>query len=232
MPLSRAAAITNVSDAQCVSCHVYGSFNKNHPQFQFTAKKIADDTTLAFTHIRHVKDVIKREKLVDLERACLYCHNPQSDGKHFEPIDFDTHCGACHLTASVATPTLKIKNLDDPLTPGVETLESIRQRGGPGAAWTMNASPSAFQIKPGNRLVKSPVRHEDPWIMENLKMIRRALYPNRDFAELLKTSGKIPAQNRHAAATLMYQEAIQTLQDYATGLRAWPEPEVQPWLPS
>jgi hypothetical protein len=225
--LGREAAITNVTDAQCLSCHEFGSFNKNHPQFSFVAKKILDDSTLAFTHIRHVKEVVKREKLTDLERACLYCHNPQPSGKRFEPIDFDTHCSACHLTGSVATPALRIKSAEDSMSAGVETLESMRRRREPETAWAMNASVSDFQIKPGNRLVKSPVRHEDPWILENLRMLRRALYPDSGFADLLKTSGKIPAQNAAMASTAAYQEAVQQLQDYAMGLRGRPEPEVQ-----
>jgi hypothetical protein len=227
--LGRAAAITSVSDAQCVSCHVYGSFNKNHPQFQFAARKIADDTTLAFTHIRHVKEVVKREKLQDLERACLYCHNPQADGRRFAAIDFDTHCGACHLTGSIATPALKMKSADDPFSPGVETLDAVRRKGGPGITWAFNSNPNEFQIKPGNRMVKSPVRHQDPWILENLKMIRRTLYPsgNLGLADLLKASGKSPAQNGTVTSTAIYQEAIQALENYAAGLRGRPEPEVQ-----
>jgi hypothetical protein len=223
----RDAAVTNVPDSYCTSCHVYGSFNKNHPQFQFVTKKTPDDSTLAFTHIRHVKEVVKQQKLTDIERACLYCHNPQPDGKHFEPIEFDAHCGACHLTGNVATPTLKIKSAENLMEAGVETLEFIRSRRGPGTRWAFNTNPNEFQIKPGNRLVKSPVHHEDPWVLENLKSIRGALYPNAGFAELLKTSGQISAQNKKVLTTAIYQEAVQTLQDYAAGLRGRPEPEVQ-----
>jgi hypothetical protein len=223
----REARITEVPDSYCTQCHAYSSFNKNHPQFQFIAKKIADDSTLAFTHIRHVKEVVKREKLTDIEKACLYCHNPQPDGRHFEPIEFDTHCNACHLTGNVATPALKIKNADNWMEPGVETLEMIRNQRRPGAAWAFNTNPNEFQIKPGNRLVKSPVRHEDAWVLENLKMIQRRIHPNLGFAELLKTAGEISPHNKKAAAAVIYQEAIQTLQNYATGLRGRPEPEVQ-----
>ena len=223
----RNAFSTNVPDAYCTSCHVYGSFNKNHPQFQFVTKRIPDDSTLAFTHIKHVKEVVKREKLTDIERACLYCHNPQPDGRHFELIEFETHCNACHLTGTVATPVLKIKTADNLLEPGVETLEAIRSRRSPGTMWAFNTNPNEFQIKPGNRLMKSPVRHEEPWILENLKTIRRTLYPNLGLAELLKTAGETAMQNKQAAATPIYLEAIQSLQEQAAGLRGRPEPEVQ-----
>jgi len=223
----REAAVTNVPDSYCTSCHEFGSFNKNHPEFQFAAKKLADDSTLAFTHIKHVKEIVKREKLTDIERACLYCHNPQPDGRRFEMIDFDTHCSACHLTGAVGTPALKIKTAENILEPGVETLEAIRSRRGPNTAWAFNLNPNEFQIKPGNRLVKLPVHHEDPWILENLKSIQRALSPDRGFAELLKTAGENSAPGKKAASTEIYREAIQTLQNYAAGLRGRPEPEVQ-----
>lgn len=223
----REARVTQVPDSYCTPCHAYGSFNKNHPQFQFASQKLADDSTLAFTHVKHVKEVVKREKLTDIERACLYCHNPQPDGKHFAAIDFDTHCQACHLTGTVGTPTLKIKTAESILEPGVETLETIRSRRRPGTRWAFNTNPNEFQMKPGNRLVKAPVRHADPWVLENLRTIRGALYPNPGFGELLKTRGETAAPNRQAAATAVYHEAIQTLQDYAAGLRGRPEPEVQ-----
>jgi hypothetical protein len=223
----RDAAVTNVPDSYCTTCHVYGTFNQNHPQFQFVAKKAPDDSTLAFTHIRHVKEVVKLQKMTDIERACLYCHNPQPDGKHFDPIEFEAHCGACHLTGAVGTPTLKIKSADNLLEAGVETLEFIRRRRGPGTQWAFNTNPNEFQIKPGNRLVKTPVHHEDPWVLENLKAIRRTLYPDAGVAELLKTSGQISAQNKKALTTVIYQEAIQTLRDHAAGLRGQAEPEVQ-----
>jgi len=223
----RDALVTNVPDAYCTRCHEYGSFNKNHPQFQFAAKKIADDSTLAFTHIKHVKEIVKREKLTDIERACLYCHNPQPDGKHFEPIEFDAHCNTCHLTGNIESPALKIKSADNFIEPGVETLETIRRRRRPGTIWAFNTNPNEFQIKSGNRLVKSPVRHEDPWVLENLKTIRATLYPNLGFTELLKTVGETSAHNKKSAATAIYQEAIGTLQNYAAGLRGRPEPEVQ-----
>lgn len=223
----RETVVTNVPDSYCTSCHEFGSFNKKHPEFQFAAKKLADDSTLSFTHVKHVKEIVKREKLTDIERACLYCHNPQPEGKRFEPIEFDTHCSACHLTGAVGTPTLKVKTAENILEPGVETLEMIRRRGGPNTAWAFNVNPNEFQMKPGNRLVKLPVRHEDPWVLENLQSIQRTLNPDRGFAELLKTVGENAASSSPNATTEIYREAMQALQNYAAGLRGRPEPEVQ-----
>lgn len=226
--LGRNAAIINVPDARCIECHAYGSFNKNHPQFDFAAEKIPDDSTMKFTHIRHVKEVVKRENLADMERACLYCHNPQPDGKHFDPIEFDLHCDTCHLTSGVETPALKIKTADDPISPGVGTLESIRQRRGPGTSWAFYMSTNEFTSKAGGaKVVKSPLYHEDPWILENLKMIRRRVYPDSGVADLLKTSGMPASHNTRNASLAIYNEALQALQSYSVGLRGHPDSSVQ-----
>ncbi len=225
--LGREARITNVTEAQCTVCHEYGSFNKEHPQFEFAAKRVADDSTLKFTHIRHVQEVVKREKLVDIERACLYCHNPQPEGKRFEPIAFETHCQVCHLTTNVETPALRMQSPEEPATPGVITLEAMRNNGSPRALAAAFISPSDFQVKPGSRIVKTRVYHEDPWIMENLRRLRAQFYPSPGLDELLKTSGALSSSNKMLSARQVYEEALETLQSYATGLRNRPEPEVQ-----
>jgi hypothetical protein len=190
-------------------------------------EKTPDDSTLKFTHIKHVQEVIKREKLVDVERACLYCHNPEPEGRHFEPIAFETHCQACHLTGNVETPAMKVKNPLDFTTPGVETLETLRLRGGLAAARLRFVSASDFIMKPGDRLVKTPVRHEDAWILENLRRLRQTLNAESDFDDLLKTSGKTNSQNRAAFSAEAYQEALAMLENYAEALRSRPEREVQ-----
>ncbi len=225
--LGREAQITNVTDAQCLVCHEFGSFNQKHPQFEFAAKHVADDSTLKFTHIRHVQEVVKREKLVDVERACLYCHNPQPEGKRFAPIAFETHCQTCHLTTNVETPALRMFNNDEPNTPGVITLEAMKSNGSPRALAATFISPNNFVIKPGNRMVKTRVQHEDPWIMENLRRLREKFYPAGEFDELLKTSGGLSSSNKMLFTRQVYEEALETLQTYAAGLRSRPEPEVQ-----
>lgn len=225
--MGREAHITNVADAQCLACHEFGSFNKQHPQFEFAAKHMADDSTLKFTHIRHVQEVVKREKLVDVERACLYCHNPQPEGKRFAPIAFETHCQTCHLTQNVETPALRMFNAEEPNVPGVITLEAMKNDGSPRAHAANFISPNEFQSKPGNRLVKTRVYHEDPWIMENLRRLRERYYPASEFEELLKTTGTLASSNQTLLTKQVYEEAVQTLENYAAGLRSRPEPEVQ-----
>ncbi len=235
--LGRETLITVVPDSRCTgsACHNFGSLtqaesakradgqNKLHPQFDFIAQSIPDDSTLIFTHVRHVDEVMKTKKLTDIERACLYCHNPQPDGKHFDAVEYDKHCDLCHLNADAKTERLPIRSGD---AAGVVTLETIRASREPGTSWAFYLNPN--EIRPsGDKLVKQPLYHEDPWIMENLKRTRRLLYPDRGLADLLKTSATLSSLKDRASAKAVYQEGVQVLQDYATGLRGQPQENVQ-----
>ena len=214
----REAKMTTVTDQYCLTCHAFKSFNKKHPQFDFVTLP-QEDPGLRFTHIRHVEEVVKIKKLPDVERACLYCHNAQSDGKNFDPIDFDRHCDACHLTTTTKTPNLPIQN---GASPGVETLEALQRRNAPGTLWAFYTNPNEFRIS-GDSVLKSPVYHKDPWIMENLRTFRKTLYADAGFADLLSTSAKGGTNN----VLLLYNEAIQTLKHRALSLRSTPSREIQ-----
>jgi Cytochrome c7 and related cytochrome c/Cytochrome c3 len=216
----RQAEITRVPDSRCISCHRFGSFNRRHPEFEFAAKDLPDPSGLAFTHIPHVGRVMKQDRLVDVERACLRCHNPEPDGKHFAPISFDRHCDSCHLTAAVRTPWLPVQG--DGGGFGVETLEAIQKRGDPGTDWAFFTSPGEFEQR-GPAVSKGPLYHRDPWILDNLRRLRRLLYPQAGLADLLAASADAPPSE----APKLYREAIDTLESYALGLRARPEPEIQ-----
>ena len=220
--LGREAIITQAPDSRCLLCHDFGSFNDKHPQFEFIAKQIPDNSNLKFSHIKHVQRVLKREKLGDIEKSCLYCHNPKPDGKSFEAINFNRHCDACHLTSAAATPWLKIESGNNSRSPGVKTLQAMRKQPAPGAVSAFYLNPNEFQ-KRGNKVKKSPIYHEDPWIMENLKLLRHWIYPNPGLVDLLKTSGDVSSNN----VGILYREAVQTLRQYALGLRSRPEKFVQ-----
>lgn len=218
----RNASITNVPDSTCENCHQFGSFNSGHPEFAFLQKKIPDDKNLEFAHTQHVREIMTRRELKDVENACVVCHNPKPDGKTFHPISFENHCGSCHLAATDKTPPLPERDPANPKTPGVETLEAIQQRGDPGTRWAFFVSPSEVS-KRGGGVVKSPLYHPDPWIMENLNQARRMLYPDQGLSDLLRTTG-ITAKDAPAE---LYQEAIQTLKNYATDLRGHPDAAMQ-----
>lgn len=217
----RGAKITVVTNAKCATCH-YSSFNSDHPEFAFARTNAADDSTLKMTHVKHTKEVLKKLNTPNIETACLYCHSPMEDGKGFKPLDYDAHCGDCHLTAKTETASLPIRDPNNPASPGVETLEMIQRRKGPGTLWAFYTNANEFTVA-GTRVKKSPVYHRDPWILENLKTVRSMLYTEVGLSDLLKAAGAGAKKSKQ----LSYNEAIQTLRDYVTGLRSRPEKEIQ-----
>lgn len=217
----REARMTNVTDARCLSCHEIGSFNQKHPQFAFSATGEEDDARLNFTHIFHVRKVMKRGALLDVEKACLSCHNPREGGKSFQPIAFEDHCADCHLPVTGKSKNLRIKRGDAPEELGVETPRAlIAGVGGPLADF----NPREFSFSRGDRyIVKSPVDHRDPWILQNLRLLRAMLYRDTGLADLLKTSAHVPANE----APRLYEEAIETLEQYARELRGYKDSAIR-----
>lgn len=225
--MGRNATLTSVADAKCLTCHPFGSFNSAHPQFQFAAHSLSDDERLTFTHIRHVTRVQEEEGIDNLEAVCLYCHTPRQDGRSFDPIDFDQHCNRCHLRSSPRTRSanLSIRDSRRPileerqgrvrLNLGVETPETVQERQAPGDQWALSINPAEFRIR-GSRMMKMRLHHRDPWILHNLKMLRRVLYPSPGLADLLDASADVkPHQTR-----ILYQEALATLAAQSDGLRS------------
>jgi len=91
--LGRAAPLTAVPDARCIGCHDFGSFNDDHPEFEFARDKKPDDRGLVFSHINHVNDYLPGK---DFQKKCLECHLYQTGGQHFKPLDFNEQCRECH----------------------------------------------------------------------------------------------------------------------------------------
>ncbi|MCH9031102.1 MAG: hypothetical protein IIB00_02440, partial [candidate division Zixibacteria bacterium] len=157
-----------------------------------------------------------------IEKACLTCHEPDPDGSNFARLDFEKHCADCHLTGGMESAALNVdgKNGDKA---GVETLEMIRKRMGPRARWAYYMNPNEFETKAGGRkVVKSPLHHADPWILENLNVLRRQLYPELELAELTKASGEVGLANVND----VHSEALEKLQAYSDELKSRPEEEL------
>ena len=232
----RDVALAAVSDSRCAACHGFDSLGDGHPQFDFAAEGIPDDQDLTFTHIAHVERVLDRRDLDDLEVACLACHIPTRDGRQFQPIDFDLQCVSCHLGADIQSAELEIHEPETPIVSadgtevalqlGVETLETIRERQGPGELWTRSVSSAAFSVENGF-VAKFGIDHKDRWITHNLRRLRRALYPGGGLDDLLVSSGRLPANTPGGDRRLLYDEALATLREYADGLRGRNEPFVQ-----
>lgn len=216
----RDAALTAVPDATCTGCHGFASFNRGHPEFAFARAGQPDPAHLSFRHAPHVREIERREDLDQAQLACRACHQPEASGRGFAPIDFDRHCAACHLTGGAGTPELPVADPARPRAPGVETVEAIRRQGGLGSRWALFAHPGEIRAS-GSSVAKRPVRHEDPWVLWNLRRIRRILYPGLELADLLVTAAD---GSEGPALTL---EAIANLRAQARELSDRPEREVQ-----
>ena len=212
----RLADMTAVVDARCLTCHQRGSFVDGHPEFAFAETPEGDDNALSFGHGFHVNELMKDRGWADVEKACLACHEPEADGRGFGTIEFDRHCEACHLTAGTATPRLAVAQSDDLEDGGlgVVTLDMIRADTRPGLDWAFYTDPSEFR-QAGNSVAKTTIYHEDPWILHNLRRLRRLLYSDAGLADLLTTSPDVPASEQRR----LYEEAIATLKDHIRGLR-------------
>ena len=228
----QADLLAAVSDARCASCHEIGGFYDDHPEFAFAAGDGREDAALTFGHIRHVELVLDDRDGENVEAACLACHEPSADARAFLPIRFDAACGDCHLTAGEESAELPIQPARAPLvreagdgvdlTLGVETLEMVRARIGPGEQWARRMSEAHFDVD-GGVVVKTDVVHADPWVLHNLRRLRRAIYPSGGLADLLVTSADVePADELE-----LYDEALATLRSYADGLRGRDEDWVQ-----
>ena len=233
----RSAAITQVTDEKCIQCHEYDSFNRNHPEFEFIRSSTPDDSNLVVTHIRHTTFVLQKLNQINnldslfgvlkkstgssehfFEEGCLYCHNPEPGGKNFMNLNFDRHCGGagCHLNDK-AVEGLPEFNPIKPKVPGVESLKTIKRRGGPGVAWAYVTNPSLIMSEDGE-VSKSPIFHKDPWILENLKQIRKRIYGGEGLYNLLDARNADQNISRTRNDSL-YSKAIRKLQVYADELR-------------
>lgn len=222
----RQAAITAVVDARCLSCHRFGSFNRGHPEFEFARSgggAPAGALGLHFSHRLHVQRVRKEKGFEQAQQACLSCHQADSRGEHFQPVRFESHCAGCHLSSGAATARLPIARPGAAQAAGVWTLDAIAAQEGGSAPWVATTNPAEFQ-QTGGKLIKRPVHHADPWVLDNLLRIRRQLHPELGLAELLPAS--VGAAGGVATEPL-YLQAIARLRQQVNGLRGNPAPAVQ-----
>ncbi len=220
----RDAAITRVPDERCAGCHPFGSFVRGHPEFDAVAGDQPGSDSLSFPHIHHVRELLRSGGVRQLEEACLRCHQPQPDGRSFEPIRFDAHCAGCHLPPATATARLPIAG--GPGRPGVVPVEQIRRAGRLGTGWALALGGEAFRRLPPDRLVKQPVTHADPWVLDNLRRLQAALDGGDGLGGLLRTTAG-PAGGEPDGADAVWREAVATLKAWADELAARPQPELQ-----
>jgi hypothetical protein len=195
----RDAALSALPEGRCVSCHgrrrsdtegprpVVASF-PTHPEFGILARAgsapPAHETGIYFSHAEHVLDVEKdlkkrRVPIPSRQRVCEECHALDTRGRpghqDFREISFETHCLHCHSG--------ELKADKAPLQDLV-ALEGISQ-----------PSCSSGEVAcTGGEAVRQTVAHKDPFILHNVRALRRELYPAehaREYQDLLVRAAQL-----------------------------------------
>ena len=151
--LGRPAPLAPRDDGQCARCHFRGL--SAHPEFG-RGKEAASAPRRAaapgFSHRKHIAELAK--KGVASADACLSCHPPSRETLELQEIVFDRHCASCHASAGSL-------GMTDPVPP--EDVPTPRDIG-------------EFQTT-GGRIVKTVVRHRDPWVLAGLSRLRWQIDP-------------------------------------------------------
>jgi len=197
----REAALSRVTDNECAVCHGASRTTAegprpriadfdDHPEFaviladekaKASSSRLRQVTGIFFSHAIHLKDV--RRKLgagVPEARLCQECHKlegPAGVGhREFAAITFDDDCVSCHRDQLVTQPA--------PAT------DLVLRDDASIAPFTCDAR--VFTC--GASVVKNSVAHRDPWVLLNLRKLRRELYPAehaREYADLLARAAQL-----------------------------------------
>ena len=95
------------SPSRSPSTVAFDSFAGEHPRFGYESTDSRDPGTLKFNHQRHFEADIPQ---LDGQRLnCATCHQPNPAGDFMKPVQYSTHCAACHtLQLDPALPSLLI----------------------------------------------------------------------------------------------------------------------------
>lgn len=151
--LGRPALLAPRDDGQCAQCHFRGF--AAHPELgggRVAAKLSPRAEGRQFSHRKHVDKL--QERGVASADTCLSCHGASSETRDLQEIAFDRHCASCHASTGSLGAT-------DPIAP--EDVLSARDIG-------------EFQTA-GGRIVKTIVRHRDPWVTASLARLRWQVDP-------------------------------------------------------
>lgn len=233
-------ALGRPADRMCQSCHEIGVFATDHPEFRSRRDDTASSAGLIFTHPTHVRRILERDS-GQPEDTCATCHLPSAGGSGFLTVAFDTACADCHLGAAARVGALPIRPPGVPLVEaaddgmrvevGVEALETLIARRGPGEGWAQEVRGGGFR-RSGNRVTRTWIEHRDRWILHNLRQVREALHGNSAGSNLVDTTVS-PGD----PVAPVYEEAIARLREQADDLRDQPEPwvageleQIRAWL--
>ncbi len=166
----RAFSLSLADDRQCRDCH-FASLAR-HPEFAIVKAGIQREEGMQLSHKKHLK-LVQKANLDD----CQYCHEPTRDRRAFQPLNFDLHCGKCHLPGGFIGAT-------DPMPAGAVVLPQDIDAG-----WA-RAHPRAEPDSKG-RVVVSKLTHKDPWVLFNLTKIAREVDPEGAAARRAKLEQRI-----------------------------------------
>jgi hypothetical protein len=103
--------LARVTDAACVSCHAdlktatqpsafdphVTSFLTGHPDFGVLKRGETDKAAIKLNHAVHLKPEGIRGPNDKVEvLACTSCHQPDSERRNMQPLDYEKHCSRCH----------------------------------------------------------------------------------------------------------------------------------------
>jgi hypothetical protein len=229
----REAALSALPEGRCVSCHgrtrkdadgprpVIASF-PTHPDFRILATldkaPPVHETGIYFSHAEHVLDVEKdlkkrRIPIPSRQRVCEECHSLDTRGRQghqdFREVSFETHCLHCH------SGELKVEKAP---------LQDLVALGGGAPV----SCASGEVVCSGGEAVRQTVAHKDPFILHNVRALRRELFPSehaREYQDLLVRASQLerrlllsePLAALPAPALLervtTYRSELQTLDD-------------------
>lgn len=227
----RDVSLTSVGDLACAECHRSDSFPDRHPEFAAVVEGATEPEPLLFTHVHHVQEILRRGgelggatgdgDTAGIEVACRYCHQRSEGGRSFAPIDYQQHCGACHLGAGVATTWLPLAGGADGEEDGVLGLAQLRALEEPWSSRQLDTVAAQDLLDRRGSVRKVRLVHRDPWILGNLRRLRQELYPNAGLADLLTA---LPSA-ADAESGALYGEAIDSLQRLLADSRVAGVPE-------
>jgi predicted CXXCH cytochrome family protein len=166
------ARLTEVRNAVCARCH-FGRFSA-HPEFSVVRRQSGESPGIRFDHATHVPEAAQAFG-GGPSGVCTRCHEPAAATRDLAPISFERHCAACHAAEGSLGGTEALLAADLLLPQPL---------------------PEDF-AREGARIRKTSVAHEDAWILQNWRALRRELDPAATGAErdaLIAEKARVEAQ--------------------------------------
>jgi hypothetical protein len=205
----RGAHLAVVDEIQCRQCHFRGF--SQHPEFAVFRGSFRGTPGIKFSHVEHIKAVVKERGLSVPGQTCVACHQQGPGDRDFRSVSFDRHCASCHGKNGLLEAGTEAVPKEDVLS-----LEEIRSQGVKGD-WVQASDD--FEESP-RTLSKGKVHHKDEWVLLNLRKLRREVDPDgwaQDRAQLLARLSQL--ERRLALAAPLAALSRDALAERATTLQ-------------